>query len=203
MVGRRGIARLVWAILVVGAVVLIVTQLGIVTSQPSVGLGSEQQFSWLVPSHAPSMWGHVDLPSGTAVLSYPPGFRSIHGDPGTVTEALVDPNGHYLAYLNATPRQGNERLDNWPEFRLDHQREDDAISVRKDAQSKIMAFRGGRGTCVIDDYITRVAQHPFREIACFVEGRHSASVVVAASPPSQWLRFGPKLEQAIAAYEVS
>src|SRR6516162_9138627 len=43
-------------------------------------------------------------------------------------------------------------------------------------------FRGGTGSCVIDDYTTRVGAHHFQEIACLVRGRHNGSVIVAAAP---------------------
>ena len=66
----------------------------------------------------------------------------------------------------------------------------------------MLPFRGGRGSCVIDDYVTRVRGHHFREIACFVQGANASSVVVVAAPIALWSRNGPWLERVIAAYEV-
>jgi hypothetical protein len=66
-----------------------------------------------------------------------------------------------------------------------------------------LAFRGGTGSCVIDDYVTQVKSHHFHEIACLVLGQGTGGVVVATAPPSEWERVGPQLERAISAYEVN
>jgi hypothetical protein len=55
---------------------------------------------------------------------------------------------------------------------------------------------------VIDDYLTRLEIH-YREIACFVQGRTAASVVVAAALQSEWARAAPVLERAVAAYRAT
>ena len=54
-----------------------------------------------------------------------------------------------------------------------------------------------------DDYLTGVKVHHYREIACFVQGRTTASVVVAAALESNWTRAAPLLERAVEAYRVS
>jgi hypothetical protein len=64
-------------------------------------------------------------------------------------------------------------------------RADDAATAHQDAAAQEVKFRGGTGWCVIDDYITRIGAHYFEEIACLVQGRTSASVVVAAAPAAQ------------------
>lgn len=190
------------AVVASSAVLAAVTQLGSSGSPYSAVAVPGRSFRWLVAANAPSDWKHAVLASGTAVLSYPPQFRSVSSDAGTVSEALFDQRGNYVAYLNATPRQGNERLDTWPSFRLEHQRDEAVSLVTKDAQSSDVRFLGGTGRCVVDDYVTRVAHNSYREIACFVQGGGGASVVVAAAPPAQWPRIGSVLEQAIAAYRV-
>ena len=55
-------------------------------------------------------WQRSRLPDGAASLSYPPGWRAIRSDPGTVTAALRSPSGEIRGYLNATPKQGDETL---------------------------------------------------------------------------------------------
>ena len=53
---------------------------------------------------------------------------------------------------------------------------------------------------MIDDYLSRVHVHHYREIACFVQGRTKASVIVAAALDSEWTRAAPLLERAVSAY---
>jgi hypothetical protein len=49
---------------------------------------------------------------------------------------------------------------------------------------------------VIDAYVSRVASHPYREIACIVAGRHNASVFVGAALRPDWATLGRILERA-------
>ena len=63
--------------------------------------------AWLHPTAVPAGWSVARLPSGTATLAYPPNWRSIASDPGTVTAAQVGAGGVIVGYLNATPRQAN------------------------------------------------------------------------------------------------
>ncbi len=136
------------------------------------------------------------------MLSVPLLLHEVAGDDGTVSAARLGRDGRYLAYLNATPLQGSEQLKGWPEFRLEHLRDDDARSDSEISSASMLHFRGGTGSCVIDDYVTDVGAHHFREIACLVEGGGTGSVVVAATPPSEWAHFGPLLERAVASYSV-
>jgi hypothetical protein len=108
----------------------------------------------------------------------------------------------YRAYLNATPRQGDERLHGWPAFRMGHLLGDDAVAVHEDAGVENAAFGDDRRSCVIDHYLTRVGGHSYREIACLVEGRTGASVVVAAAPLAAWTPVQRVLEQAVSDYQV-
>src|SRR6516165_9887665 len=139
------------------------------------------------------------LPGGTAVLSYPPSLRQIHGDADAVSVARLGPGSAIQLYLNATPRQGTETLAHWAAFRLALLRADDAATAHQDATAAGVKFRGGTGSCVIDDYITRIGAHHFQEIACLVQGRTGASVIVAAAPAAQWAQARPLLFQAVAA----
>jgi hypothetical protein len=136
------------------------------------------------------------------VLSYPPALHPIPGDTDAISVASRGPAGAYLLYLNATPRQGAETLRDWAAFRLHLLRDDDASSVHLDAAATGLAFRGGTGSCVIDDYVTRIGAHHYREIACLVQGQTAASVVVATAPVSRWAQAGPLLERAVAVYRV-
>jgi hypothetical protein len=140
------------------------------------------------------------LPNGTAVLSYPPSLRRVESDRDAASVARLSPTGAYLIYLNATPRQGEETLRNWATFRVKLLQEDDASSAHEVSAAQGVRFRGGTGSCVIDDYVTRIGAHHYEEIACLAQGRTGASVVVAAAPASQWAKARPLLEQAVAAY---
>ena len=79
-----------------------------------------RSFGWLTSTTPPPTWVRLTVPSGLGTLSSPPGFRTVDGDPGTLTVALLNPAGTYLGYLNVTPRQGPETLQDWHAFRLTH-----------------------------------------------------------------------------------
>ena len=88
--------------------------------------GQASAFRWLHPGLAPRGWKLARLPSGAATFAYPRTWRPIRTDPGTASVALIG-HGHSIrGYLNATPRQGTETLANWPSFRIQHLREDEA-----------------------------------------------------------------------------
>jgi hypothetical protein len=157
------------------------------------------RFRWFAPAPAPSGWKHLGLPSGGAILSYPPSLARIRSDKGSVSVAKTNRSGRILVYLNVTPKQGDERLGTWPEYRITHNRgESDAVHL--DARAFRLPFLGGSGSCVIDDYATRVNVNHYREIACFVEGATTASVLVAAALESEWKRAAPVLERAVSAF---
>jgi hypothetical protein len=159
-------------------------------------------FRALVPAPAPAGWSGLPLPNGTAVLSYPPALRPVLSDGDAVSAARLSPGGGYLLYLNATPRQGGENLQDWAAYRLRVLRAEDASSAREDAAATGLAFLGGTGSCVVDDYITRIGAHHLEELACLVQGRAGASVIVAAAPAARWAQSRPLLERAVAAYRV-
>jgi hypothetical protein len=159
-------------------------------------------FPALVPAAAPAGWPHLTLPDGTAALSYPPSLRPVSGDADAASAAQVSPGGGYRLYLNATPRQGDEQPRGWAAFRLRLLTADDAVSARELAAAQGVAFRGGTGSCIIDAYVTRIGAHRYQEIACLVQGRASASVIVAAAPAATWAQASPLLLQAVAAYQV-
>jgi hypothetical protein len=166
------------------------------------GRSSSGAFPVLHPAAAPAGWPHLGLPNGTAVLSYPPSLRRIAGDTDAVSAARLGPGGAIQLYLNATPRQGAERLQQWAAFRLRLLQSDDAVSAREISAAQGVKFRGGTGSCVIDDYVTRIGAHHYDEIACLVQGRTSASVIIAAAPAAEWAQARPLLLQAVAAYLV-
>jgi hypothetical protein len=192
---RRGI----YALAVIGAAAAIaVTVVAFALPGGSPG----RAFPSLVPAAAPAGWPHLMLPDGTAVLSYPPSLRQLAGDKDAVSAARLSPGGAFQFYLNATPRQGSERLRHWATFRLALLRSDDAASAHQDAAARGVRFRGGTGSCVIDDYVTRIGAHHFEEIACLVQGRNGASVIVATAPAAMWAQARPLLFRAVAAYLV-
>jgi hypothetical protein len=155
-------------------------------------------FAWLRPATPPAGWAQARLPSGRASLAYPPGWRSIQSDPGTVSAALLGTHGRIRGYLNATPRQGGETLANWARFRPAHNHEEGDMGVARDASARGLRFRTGSGSCVIDHYAT-VSAH-YREIACLVRGSRTSTVVVGAARPGDWNRLRPALERAISSF---
>jgi hypothetical protein len=197
-VRARTARRSGYALAAIAAIAIVVT----VVAFAWPGRSSGRAFPPLHPAAAPAGWPHLALPNGTAVLSYPPSLRRVAGDTDAVTTARLGPGGAFQLYLNATPRQGDERLQGWAAFRLRLLRSDDAASAHQDAAAEGVRFRGGTGSCVIDTYRTRIGGHHYQEIACLVQGRTSASVIVAAAPAAAWARARPLLFRAVAAYLV-
>ena len=165
-------------------------------------VASARRFPDLAPAPAPAGWRSAELASGGGVLAYPPSMRRVHGDAGSVSAARFGQGGRYLLYLNATPREGTENLGNWPQFRLHLLRSDDASSAHELAAAAGVRFGGGTGSCVLDSYVSKIGAHDYEELACFVQGKSSASVVVAAAPAARWAASAPLLDRAIAAYQV-
>jgi hypothetical protein len=151
---------------------------------------------------APAGWLRAALPGGRAVLAYPASMHPVTTDAGTVSAAEISRTGQYLLYLNVTPRQGTESLRNWVEFRLYHQREEETHAVRELAAQTGVRFLGGTGACVTDAYVTKIEAHHFTEIACFVRGHTSATVIVAAAPTADWASAAPVLRRAVSGYVV-
>jgi hypothetical protein len=192
------IARRGWRALAAAAALAAIAVTVIVFAGP--GRSPSEAFPVLHPAAAPASWPHLRLPDGTAVLSYPPSLRRIAGDTDAVSAARLDPGGGFQLYLNATPRQGAERLQGWAAFRLRLLRSDDAVSAHEISAAQGVTFRGGSGSCLIDGYVTRIGGHHYNEIACLVQGRTSASVIIAAAPAAQWAQARPLLLRAVAAY---
>jgi hypothetical protein len=119
-----------------------------------------------------------------------------------VTAVLHTTSG-YHGYLNATPRQGGERLQGWAAFRLGFERSRGGTHISEVAAAEGLSFRGGRGSCVIDDYNSpRLGGHRYREIACFVVGARASTVVIAAAPLAEWPGRAPLLERAVSTFRV-
>ena len=157
-------------------------------------------FRWLASARPPATWPPHDVPSGLGTLSSPPGFRTVAGDPGTLTVALLNSVGTYLGYLNVTPHRGDETLRGWAAFRISHLREDDAVSVHEDAMVRSVRTAAGVRSCVSDDYVTTIGHHHFHEVACYVMSGSVSSVVVAATPSGDPAQVWTELESALAAY---
>jgi hypothetical protein len=160
------------------------------------GGGQDSAFSWLHPKSPPGDWRIARVPSG-AELPYPPSWRRQHADPGAASAALIGPSGVYLGYLNITPRQGDETLTNWAEFRVDHNREEGDRGVKRLAAATGLHFLAGHGSCVKDAYATGTGAR-YIEIACLVTGTRGSSVIVGAAPPDRWGQAAPTIERAIA-----
>ena len=152
--------------------------------------------SGLSPLPAPEQWTSATIRSGAATLSYPSSWQSIPGDSGTVTAALRDRAGLYAGYLNVTPRQGREQLGGWAAFRTHRNAEDGDRQVHELEAAEGIGFTNARGSCVVDQYLSRVGAHRYRELACIVAGRGHTSVFVGAALVSDWRTLGSVLERA-------
>jgi hypothetical protein len=156
----------------------------------------------LRPEPAPSSWPAATIASGAATLRHPPGWQAIPGDTGTITFALRDGAGRYLGYLNVTPREGAEHLSGWAGFRAARNRDEGDTHVVIRAVRRDVPFEHATGSCVVDDYSSRVDANPYRELACLVRGRHSESVLVATALRPDWPRLAAMLQESAAALVV-
>lgn len=155
-------------------------------------------FAWLRPGPTVPGWSTVRL-SGGVVLAYPASWQRIHSDPGTASAALTDRRTDLVEeYLNATPQQGEETLQNWPTFRPDHNKEEGDSHIQVLAAARGLRFRDGHGSCVIDRYAT--PRTSYQEIACLVRGPHGGNVIVAAALADRWAQDAPTLERAVSAF---
>ena len=84
-------------------------------------------------------------------------------------------------YINVTPHQGHETLQDWAAFRLTHLRSDDALSAHEDAIVQSVRTAAAARSCAIDDYVTTVGHHQFHEVA---STSRMAPSEASLSPPS-------------------
>lgn len=159
-----------------------------------------RSFAWLASGPAPPAWSPAGMLAGGA-LPRPRGWQAIHGDRGSVSFAQLRMGGTVVGYLNATPRSGAETLANWTRFRVHHNAAEGDRNVRASAGSDGLRIGADHASCVIDDYLTRLSS--YREIACLIAGARATTVVVGASPPSNWSRQRPIIERAIAGFVAS
>jgi hypothetical protein len=155
-------------------------------------------FAWVRPAAIPEGWHVAVLPSGAARVAYPPGWRPIKTDPGTVSGAMLGSHGVIRGYLNATPQSGAGTLANWARFRPAHNGEEGDRDIVTEASATGLRFRAGTGSCVMDRYATSLAR--YREIACIVRGEQATTVVVGAALVRDWTRLAPHLKQAVASF---
>jgi hypothetical protein len=160
---------------------------------------NQAAFAWLHPEAPPAGWKAKELPSGDASLAYPGTWRLTRTDPGTVT-ATLRRGGEIVGYLNITPQGGDESLANWASFRPAHNREEGDLHLVPLASATGLRFRNGTGSCVKDEYATETGHH-YREIACIVRGPSATTVVVGATPPSDWAELSPTLERAVSSFD--
>ncbi len=192
---KRLARRAIWL-----AAAMLLLALGLVALRDGHGsptTPAASAFGWLRPTAQPRGW-NVAVTRSAAALAYPPGWREIQTDRGTVSAAPAEPRGVFAGYLNATPRGGEETLANWSRFRVAHVAAEGAHRVRLAAAATGLHFRSARGSCVIDSYSTPKTR--FREIACIVAGARATTVVVAAAPAAQWAQRAPVLERAVASF---
>ncbi len=159
-------------------------------------------FSWFAPGPAPASWRTYDAVARTVTVADPPRLKPLGGSRGALSFAARGPHGAYFAFINVTPQTGTENVTGWSSYRVGVLRAGGAEQIRVDASADNLAFTGGSGACVIDDYVTGLGHDPFHEIACFVAGPHSGSVVVVAAPPAQWRSYAIPLERVISSYRV-
>jgi hypothetical protein len=159
-------------------------------------------FKGIVPAESPLGWPRLTTGSGEAVLTYPPSFKRVRSDPGTVSVAAGTAPYVYKGYLNLTPRQGPEQLHGFAAFRIGRLGDEDT-SVHEIGAAENVAFAGAIGSCVNDDYRTRIGDNHYEEIACLVAGPHSQYVIVAAALFADWAQLAPELRMALASFDVS
>ncbi|MBV9803565.1 MAG: hypothetical protein JO130_10260 [Solirubrobacterales bacterium] len=160
--------------------------------------GTPPAFAWLRPEPPPPGWTVARLRAG-ATLAVPPGWRRIRADVGTASAARVDPASGLIAeYLNSTPQQGDETLQNWSRFRPDHNLDEGDRHEQVLAAAQGLRFRSGSGSCVIDRY--RTSRAGYQEIACLVRGARGESVIVAAALTAHWAQAAAVLERAVSAF---
>jgi hypothetical protein len=188
--------------------IALVALLTIVAVALAAGGGSESKphvgrrpagFGWLHPKTVPRGWRTLRLPGSAAGLSAPASWEPARSDAGTKTLVSRGPSGGIVGYLNATPRQGDENAANWASFRVAHNREEGDREERRLAAGRDLPFRSATGSCVIDSYLTSSGNR-YREIACLVTGHSSATVIVAAAPPSRWQAEHSLLQRAVSAF---
>jgi hypothetical protein len=168
---------------------------GVARSKPIV---ARFPFADVHAAPAPAGWRATAIASG-AVLSYPPDWTPVGGDPGTASAALAGARQHIIGYLNVTPLQGSESLANWPEFRVRHNAAEGDRAVTTEATAYGVRFLTGTGSCVRDSYTT-VSRARYVELACLVAGAHARSVIVAAAARAQWIKISPVLYRALSAF---
>lgn len=193
--GARPARRILWS--AAGALVVLLMAIVAAPGHRSAGEPVPTAFSWLQPAAAPAGWNVAMTPSG-ARLVYPPAWREIESDSGTVSAAPPGARGAFRGYLNATPLSGRETLANWNRFRVAHVADEGAHDVRLVAAATGLRFRTGHGSCVIDSYSTSKTR--FREIACIVAGARETTVVVAAAPEDGWARQAAVLQRAVTSF---
>ena len=185
-----------------GILAVLVAAGAVAATAGAARLATPRSFVWLVPAAPPAGWRALVPASKTSQMWYPPSMHRTTGDPYAVAAAQKDAAGTFLTYLEAGPSNGGEQVRGWPSFRIAHLREEGDTSVNETAAASGLAFRGGNGSCVIDDYVTRVRSHHYREIACIAQGKTTTSVIVASALASRWAQYAPELERAVAAWEV-
>jgi hypothetical protein len=173
------------------------TRASVSTSVSARGASSHGAFGWLRPAATPAGWSAARL-GDSAVLVYPHSWHRIHSDPGTISAVLTDAGDLIRRYVNATPQQGEETLQNWATFRPDHNREEGDSHVQVLAAARGLRFRDGRGSCVIDRY--RTPRASYQEIACLVKGPRGGNVIVAAAPADEWAQAAPVLERSVSSF---
>lgn len=197
--GRARAAAAAAAVLLVGAVA---AGCGGGAGRPAASAkgAGPAAFAWLAPGPAPAGWPVARL--AIATLAYPPAWKRTAADAGTVSAASVDAHGFFHGYLNLTPQQGPETLRGWAAFRAGRNREEGSVGVTTLAAAENLRFRSGPGSCLVDDYTTRVSAHRYRELACIVRGPTATAVLVGAAPPAEWATYGPLIERSAAALVV-
>ena len=163
-------------------------------------VGSGSQFKWLASTTPPRGSTTVSLPAGLGTLSVPPRFQPAKSDSGAYSAARLASDGSYLGFLNVTPQEGDESLQSWDTFRVDHLRDDDASSAHEDGKVSSVVSGSVVRSCVIDDYVTRVGGHHFREVACLVKTASQGAVVVAAVPANDPAHLWGDLRRSVASY---
>ena len=197
--GMSSKAGALGALSVLVALVLVASGCGTGSTNAQKATSKAGSFAWLSAGSAPATWTAPGALAGGS-LPRPPGWQAARGDRGSVS-FVERRDGAIVGYLNATPRSGAETLANWQRFRVAHNGEEGDRDVTRISGMTGLAVNSSHVSCVKDSYRTSLS--PYVELACLVVRPRASTVVLGASPPTDWGRQRAVIQRAIAGFVAS